>query len=313
MTSSSFGRLPLDGAAPAADTILVVDDEAVFRSLVVRQLNGAGYNTMEAADGTEAIHLFAERGKDISAVLLDLVMPNTSGGDTLAMLRYYSPSLPVVITSGYSAPEAMSIRQTERDVGFLEKPFSAAQLTAELSRVLGRKPRSSGPLHQAARARPPVATPRTIRVLLLEDNPDDQELVRIMLSRAKDVAFELETVSTLADAITRLSTGRYDAVLVDLTLPDSRDIDTIRNLHLHAPEMPLIALTGQDDVPTELAALAIGAQDYLIKGQDDVRMLSRAIRHAMERKRLENAQALLTNQLKRALAEIELLKPRGSP
>ena len=134
-------------------------------------------------------------------------------------------------------------------------------------------------------------------MLLLEDNEDDQELVRIMLSRAKDVAFELETVSTLAEAIDRLSVGRYDAVLVDLTLPDSRDIDTIRNLHLHAPEMPLIALTGQDDMPTELAALAIGAQDYLIKGQDDVRMLTRAIRHAMERKRLENGQALLSYKL----------------
>jgi DNA-binding NtrC family response regulator len=308
LSPSNSGRLQLDSGVPAADTILVVDDEAVFRSLVVRQLNRAGYNTMEASDGTEAIHLFAERGRDISAVLLDLVMPNTSGSDTLAMLRYYSPSLPVVITSGYSAPEAMSIRASERDVGFLEKPFSSDELTAELRRVLGRKSRNSKPLHQAARARPPIATPRTVRVLLLEDNEDDQELVRIMLSRAKDVAFELETVSTLADAIDRLTASRFDAVLVDLTLPDSRDIDTIRNLHLRVPEMPLIALTGQDDVPTELAALAIGAQDYLIKGQDDVRMLTRAIRHAMERKRLENAQALLTNQLKKALAEIELLK-----
>jgi DNA-binding NtrC family response regulator len=308
LSPSSSGRLQLDPGTPAAETILVVDDEAVFRSLVVRQLNGAGYNTMEAADGIEAISIFAERSRDISAVLLDLVMPNSSGSDTLAMLRYYSPALPVVITSGYSANEARLIRQTERDVGFLEKPFSKDQLTAELSRVLGKKSRHSGPLHQAARAQPPVTTKRTIRVLLLEDNEDDQELVRIMLSRAKDVNFDLETVSTLQEAIDRLTTSRYDAVLVDLTLPDSRDVDTIRNLHLRVPEMPLIALTGQDDMPTELAALAIGAQDYLIKGQDDVRMLTRAIRHAMERKRLENGQALLTNQLKKALAEIELLK-----
>ncbi len=300
--------MSLDPGTPAAETILVVDDEAVFRSLVVRQLNGAGYNTMEAADGIEAISIFAERSRDISAVLLDLVMPNSSGSDTLAMLRYYAPALPVVITSGYSAAEARLIRESERDVGFLEKPFSKDQLTAELSRVMGKKGRHSGPLHQAVRAQPPVTTKRTIRVLLLEDNEDDQELVRIMLSRAKDVNFEIEIVSTLADAISRLSVGRYHAVLVDLTLPDSRDVDTIRNLHLHVPEMPLIALTGQDDMPTELAALAIGAQDYLIKGQDDVRMLTRAIRHAMERKRLENGQALLTNQLKKALAEIELLK-----
>ena len=138
MSSSPSDRLQLDPGVPAADTILVVDDEAVFRSLVVRQLNGAGYNTMEAADGIEAIGIFAERSRDISAVLLDLVMPNSSGSDTLAKLRYYSPALPVIITSGYSATEALLLRQTERDVGFLEKPFTRDELTAELSRVLGQ-------------------------------------------------------------------------------------------------------------------------------------------------------------------------------
>ncbi len=122
------------------------------------------------------------------------------------------------------------------------------------------------------------------------------------------VIFDVEIVSQLSHANRDDSRcGRFDAVLVDLTLPDSRDIDTIRNLHLKAPEIPLIALTGQDDTGTELAALAIGAQDYLVKGHDDERSLTRAIRHAMERKRLENAQALLTNQLKKALAEVRTL------
>ena len=67
--------------------------------VVVRQLQNAGYSTIEARDGSDAIKRFAERRDEISAVLLDLVMPNTSGGETLTMLRYYVPDLPVVITS----------------------------------------------------------------------------------------------------------------------------------------------------------------------------------------------------------------------
>lgn len=119
-----------------AETILVVDDDETFRKGVVRQLDAAGFNTIEAPNGSAAIHIFVERSKEISAVLLDLVMPSTSGGETLAMLRYYAPALPAVIISGYSALDARTVREAERDVGFLGKPFTATQLIAELRWVI---------------------------------------------------------------------------------------------------------------------------------------------------------------------------------
>jgi len=297
---------PIPGLSepPRGETILVVDDEDAFRALVVRQLQSAGFNTLEARDGSEAIYTFAERDKQISAVLLDLVMPNTSGGETLAMLRYYAPSLPVVITSGYSADEVRAVQQTERGVGFLGKPFTSLQLATELRRVMSERPPAVR--HSAPRRAARVAL-RTVRVLLVEDNADDQELVRIMLRKSSEVVFEVEAVSRLSDAISAVSTRRFDALLVDLSLPDSRNLDTLRDLREKAPEVPLIALTGRDNLDTETAALAIGAQDYLIKGKDDERILMRAIRHAIERKRLENEQAILTGQLKKALAEIRTL------
>ena len=149
--------------------------------------------------------------------------------------------------------------------------------------------------------------PRKVRLLVIEDNPDDQELVRRMLRTATDLVFEVDVAPRLSDALERLTANRYDAALVDLTLPDSRGVETIRRVNERAPELPLIALTGQDDVPTELATLAIGAQDYLIKGQDDARVLMRTIRHSMERKRLENERTLLSNQLKKALADVRTL------
>jgi two-component system cell cycle sensor histidine kinase/response regulator CckA len=122
------------------EAILVIDDEESFRTAVVRQLQSAGFSTIEARDGSEAIKRFAERREEITAVLLDLVMPNTSGGETLAMLRYYDSTLPIVVTSGYSEIDAMRLRETERGVGFLGKPFTATELTNELRRVISERP-----------------------------------------------------------------------------------------------------------------------------------------------------------------------------
>jgi len=304
------GSVSLTAPSSTAGTILVIDDEDTFRSLVVRQLNGAGFNALEARDGPEAIKIFSERGKQISAVLLDVVMPNTSGRDVLTILRSYAPSLPVVVTSGYSRDSAVSLTEAERRIGFLGKPFSSVELATELRRVIAE------PMPTARHAAAPRATApalKTVRVLLVEDNPDDQELVRIMLRKSTDVMFDVEAVARLSDAIAQVSSRRFDALLVDLALPDSRNVDTVRELREKVPDVPLIALTGRDDMQTELAALAIGAQDYLIKGRDDARILMRAIRHAIERKRLENEQALLTNQLKKALAELHTLSHSVCP
>ena len=139
MPASAPDAPPVETVSSRAATILVVDDEESFRTVVVRQLRNAGFDAIEAQDGSEAIKQFAERRDDIDAVLLDLVMPNTSGGETLAILRYYSPALPVVVTSGYSELDAVSLTETERGVGFLKKPFTAVELTTELRRVIGER------------------------------------------------------------------------------------------------------------------------------------------------------------------------------
>jgi CheY-like chemotaxis protein len=139
LSASAPEALPAESASTRAEAILVVDDEESFRTAVVRQLRNAGFSTIEARDGTEAIKKFAEHRGEIVAVLLDLVMPNTSGGETLANLRYTDPALPVVVTSGYDEHVALSLKDAERGVGFLRKPFTAAELTTELWRVINER------------------------------------------------------------------------------------------------------------------------------------------------------------------------------
>lgn len=149
MPAAAPDTAPPGSELTAHGTILVVDDEESFRTVVVRQLRNAGFATIEANDGSDAIKKFGEHRGEIAAVLLDLVMPNTSGGEALAMLRYYEPTMPVVITSGYSAPDAMSVGGAEHGVRFLRKPFTAGELTAELQRAI------SEPLPKHRHSTPP--------------------------------------------------------------------------------------------------------------------------------------------------------------
>lgn len=132
--------------------------------------------------------------------------------------------------------------------------------------------------------------PAPIRVLLLEDNPDDAFLIQRAFGSPRLRGFELlETSQRLSAAIAALAknNGRgFDVVLTDLDVPDSGGVDTVTALHRAAPDMPIVVLTGQPDKALGVATLRRGAQDYLIKGQVEPTLLARTLRHAIERKRL---------------------------
>ncbi|HEX2619718.1 MAG TPA: response regulator, partial [Phototrophicaceae bacterium] len=130
-----------------------------------------------------------------------------------------------------------------------------------------------------------------IRALLIEDNRGDARLIREMLAQARQVTIRLDIMETLNDGLLQLAeTGyAYDIILLDLTLPDSMGLDTLINVRTHAPDVAIIVMTGTDDENLGIQAVRHGAQDYLIKGDVDTRLLQRAIYYAMERHRSEAA------------------------
>ncbi|MBN1427640.1 MAG: response regulator [Anaerolineae bacterium] len=125
-----------------------------------------------------------------------------------------------------------------------------------------------------------------IAVLLIEDNPLDARLIRELLADASGSYFELEWVDRLSAGIERLNAGDVQIVLLDLSLPDSQGINTLSTLLTTMSTIPIIVLTGLDDEMMGLEAVQRGAQDYLIKGEVDSNLLARAIRYAIERRRL---------------------------
>ncbi|MEW6602097.1 MAG: response regulator, partial [Nitrospirota bacterium] len=107
---------------------------------------------------------------------------------------------------------------------------------------------------------------KTIDILLVEDNPGDVRLFRETLAETGASQYRLTSVSNLAAALKRLDEERYDIIVLDLTLPDSRGIGTLKSVRMHSPRVPVILLTTVDDEAIALTAIQNGAQDYLIKG-----------------------------------------------
>lgn len=132
-----------------------------------------------------------------------------------------------------------------------------------------------------------------IRVLLVEDNPGDARLVEILLAEVGTARFEVTHVESLGEGLGTLDDSIFDVVLVDLSLPDSKGLETVARTRECTSETPIIVLSGQDDEETALQALQSGAEDYLVKGHGDGEIISRSIRYSMQRKQAERRLAYL--------------------
>jgi PAS domain S-box-containing protein len=140
-----------------------------------------------------------------------------------------------------------------------------------------------------------------LHVLLVED---DDLYARILPAALSSVTpkIELDRCSTLAEASALLARGNYDAVLLDLNLPDSSGLQTIDKILGQVPRMPIVVLTSTADSAAALEAVHHGAQDFLVKSETDGRVLSRAIRYAVERAAIQG-ELVLRERYFRALIE----------
>ena len=128
-----------------------------------------------------------------------------------------------------------------------------------------------------------------IRILLIEDDPGDADLLQEILDEDKHSPFIITWVDRLQDGLTRLAQDEFDLVLSDLSLPDSHGPETFINLSAQATHLPIVVLSGSTDESIAMQALQEGAQDYLVKGEFDHKLIVRALRYAIERKQVQLA------------------------
>ncbi len=155
--------------------------------------------------------------------------------------------------------------------------------------------------------------PETFKILLVEDNPGDARLIQEYLKDAGMFRAHLTHAERLSDAQRMLETDRFEVVLLDLSLPDSKGLDTVVRAMEHARGVPVVVLTGLNDEELALRALQEGAQDYLVKGRMDGSSVSRAVRYAIERARRERADVLRNSQTRHLWGSlIRILGPGAS-
>jgi len=126
----------------------------------------------------------------------------------------------------------------------------------------------------------------TINILLIEDNPDDANLIKTLLTISGGNEFNIKHALCLTEGIKLLSTGNVGLILLDLWLPETQGLETLDRVHSIDPETPIVVLTAYEDEKSGVKSLQKGAQDYLVKGKIDENLLRRVIRYSLERQKI---------------------------
>ena len=131
-----------------------------------------------------------------------------------------------------------------------------------------------------------------IRMLLIEDSEHDAEFIGMMLKRAPEIEVRIDRATTLAEAVEACQRDEFDIVLLDLGLPDSSGTSSVTRMRASAPRTPIVVLTGDDRSSTGMEAIDLGAQDYLTKQHMVAGVLTRMMKHSIQRhNRLIKAQS----------------------
>ena len=134
----------------------------------------------------------------------------------------------------------------------------------------------------------PSSSPAAPSVFLMaEDNPVDAEIFSSMLSRAFERQYSVVCVDRFAKITEALNQGHFQALILDMELPDQSGLDNVHQLGQEYPGLPIVVLTGNEDLDLALDSLQSGAQDYLSKNNVTPEILARSVRYAKERKHIE--------------------------
>lgn len=153
-----------------------------------------------------------------------------------------------------------------------------------------------------------------LKVLLVEDNPGDARLVSAMLSGGDENSFQVRHAKRLEEAVSMMAEEPFDAVLLDLSLPDSSGMETIDEAQSKEPgkQTPIIVITGRYSEEQAVESMQHGAEDFLLKNNLRAEALIRSIRFAVERARLRTKDEAADAERRQA-RELESLEHMGAP
>jgi two-component system cell cycle response regulator len=268
--------------------ILLVDDDPGDVDMVKEAFKTSqmAFRFDVVEDGVKALNFLRRKSPYQDAatpdlLLLDINLPKKDGREVLKEIKADETlhSLPVIVlTTSDAHTDLVSTYGLDTSHGYIIKPSSFAQfgpIVNAIEEVVKGKRAADGHF--------------TLDLLLIEDDPGDAEWLQHMLSEDPRMRFKMRCAPRLQAGLDAIAKDRPHLVLLDLALPDSQGLATFTKLHTFAPTLPVIVLTGLADDTLAVEAVRKGAQDYLVKGELDVRVLTRVIRYALERNRMQAA------------------------
>ena len=154
------------------------------------------------------------------------------------------------------------------------------------------------------------------KILVIEDSELQVSLITDMLNDAKDSDFQIADCGTLEAGLNALKESEYDAVLLDLSLPDSSGLESCQRVCQTSPRTPIVILSGTDDEATVVEAQQLGAEDYLVKGEIGSDLLARSIRYSIARKKaelnLKEANDVLEQRVEERTSELSRMKDEAA-
>ncbi len=126
------------GIQRGSETVLLIDDEEIVVDVVAKALKLTGYKVLAAKNGEEGVRIFEEKQREISLVILDMIMPGMSGAKVFGQLKRIDPDIKVILSSGYSMDGEASEIMAQGCNAFIQKPFGIQNLSQKIREVLGR-------------------------------------------------------------------------------------------------------------------------------------------------------------------------------
>lgn len=307
-----------------ADTVLIVDDEAVNRALLEAILTEAGYEVQQAEGGEAALVQATSQPPDL--ILLDLMMPGMSGFEVCRRLKQdpATSAVPVIVVTALGQLKNKEAALTSGADDFVTKPVQPGDLRARVEAMLKVRrirqdlDRTLAYLHELEAARhtqrrdalaslvsatDPASPPPSpaIPILLVDDEAITRRFYGDLLT---EHGFRVVTAGSGAEALQMARHQPVEAAILDIMMPGMSGLETLERLHAQAPELPVIMLTADASSQNAITALKLGAFDFIVKGlEHDLMVLAvhRAVRHHRETvKRREEAA-----KLQARIAELE--------
>lgn len=307
-----------------AETILIVDDEPANRALLEAILTEAGYQVEQAEGGEAALAQAKAAPPDL--ILLDLMMPGIGGHEVCQRLKQdpTTDGVPIIVVTAFGAMGAKEWALARGAEDFVLKPVQPEDLRARVSAMLKVRgirqdlDRTLAYLHEREAARhaqrqavltnvlartpgepSPVLTAPPI--LLIEDESLTRQFYGDLLAQH---GFQVFTACDGAQGLEQARRHPVEAVVLDIMMPGMSGLEVLERLHVQDPDLPVIMLTAYASSRNAIAALKLGAFDFIIKGlEHDLMLLAvhRAVRHRRETLNKKGE----IEQLRARIAELE--------